>query len=154
MIRKYEIMYIIDKDVDDVKKVEQKFNEILTANSGKILESENWGLKDFAYEIDKKKKGHYCVLIVETDSTNISEFERVSHIDKNIVRSLIINTENEKNYIQSTMYAKTDMSKYREERKPNRPYEKRFRKDDNTSERKEPKEEVKATPSEVKEVKD
>ncbi|AKU79267.1 30S ribosomal protein S6 [Spiroplasma turonicum] len=143
MIRKYEIMYIVDKDVDDVKQVEKKLNDILTANSGKILESENWGLKDFAYEINKKKKGHYIVLIVETDSTNIAEFERISRIDKNVVRYLVINTENEKNYIQSTKYAKTDMSKYKEERKPNRPYERRFKKDDNFVEKKEAKEEAK-----------
>ncbi|AGR40718.1 30S ribosomal protein S6 [Spiroplasma taiwanense CT-1] len=126
MIRKYEVMYIIDKDATDLKGVQKKLNDILTANNGKILESEEWGLKEFAYEIKKKKSGYYFVLIVETDSANINEFERVSRIDKNIVRNLVINTENEKKYIQSTKLSKTDMSKFKEEKRPSRGFEKRM----------------------------
>ncbi|AHI52363.1 30S ribosomal protein S6 [Spiroplasma culicicola] len=125
MIRKYEIMYIIDQDTTDVKAVQTKLNDTLTANGGKILASEDWGLKDFAYEINKKKKGHYTVLIVETDSSNILEFQRVSKIDKNVVRELVINTENEKKYIQSTKLAKTDMSKFKEEKRPSRGFDRK-----------------------------
>ncbi|QBQ07222.1 30S ribosomal protein S6 [Spiroplasma gladiatoris] len=125
MIRKYEVMYIIDQDTSDVKAIQTKLNDILVANGGKILESEDWGLKDFAYEINKKKKGFYTVLIVETNSDNIEEFRRVSRIDKSVVRELIINTENEKKYIQSTKLSKTDMAKYKEEKKPSRGFERR-----------------------------
>ncbi|AOG59976.1 30S ribosomal protein S6 [Spiroplasma helicoides] len=125
MIRKYEVMYIIDQDTTDVKAVQSKLHDILTANGGKILESEDWGLKEFAYEINKKRKGYYSVLIVETESENIEEFRRISKIDKNVVRELIINTENEKKYIQSTKLSKTDMSKFKEEKKPSRGFDRR-----------------------------
>ncbi len=125
MIRKYEIMYILDQDTADVKATQKKLHDVLTSNGGKILESEDWGLKDFAFEINKKKKGHYTVLIVETDSSNILEFQRISRIDKNVVRELVINTENEKKYIQSTKLAKTDMSKYKEEKKPQRSFDRK-----------------------------
>ncbi|AGR41725.1 30S ribosomal protein S6 [Spiroplasma diminutum] len=132
MIRKYEVMYIIDQDTTDVKTVQTKLHDVLTANGGKILESEDWGLKDFAYLIKKKKKGYYTVVIVETDSANINEFERVSRIDKNVVRYQVINTENEKKYVQTTKLSKTDMSKFKEEKKPSRGFDRRMpRRDDN-----------------------
>ncbi|WP_339034185.1 30S ribosomal protein S6 [Spiroplasma endosymbiont of Cantharis rufa] len=134
MIRKYEIMYIIDQDVTDIKAVQKKLHDILTNNGGKILESEDWGLKDFAYVIKKKKKGYYTIVIAETDSANINEFERVSRIDKNVVRYQVINTENEKRYIQSTKFSKTDMSKFKEEKKPSRGFDRRMpRRDENSS---------------------
>lgn len=124
MIKKYEVMYIVDQNVQDQKAITTKLNSILTANGGKIIESEEWGLKEFAYEINKKNKGYYFVLIVETESANILEFQRIAKIEISIVRELVINTENEKKYIQSTKLSKTDMSKFKEE-KPARTFEKR-----------------------------
>ncbi|QEH61221.1 30S ribosomal protein S6 [Spiroplasma chinense] len=133
MIRTYEVMYIIDQDTTDVKAVQTKLNDALTANGGKILASEDWGLKDFAYEINKKKKGHYSVVIVDTDSANILEFQRIAKIDKNVVRELVINTENEKKYIQSTKLSKTDMSKFKEEKRPQRGFERKpYRRNDDS----------------------
>ncbi|AUM62274.1 30S ribosomal protein S6 [Spiroplasma monobiae] len=158
MIRKYEVMYIIDQDTTDVKVVQTKLHDVLTANGGKILESEDWGLRDFAYIIKKKKKGYYTVVIVETDSANINEFERVSRIDKNVVRYQVLNTENEKKYIQSTKLSKTDMSKFKEEKKPSRGFDRRMpRRDENP--RVEESNEVKSVKEEkevtvVKEVKE
>ncbi|WP_338985137.1 30S ribosomal protein S6 [Spiroplasma endosymbiont of Diplazon laetatorius] len=152
MIRKYEVMYILDQDTTDVKSVQTKLHDVLTANGGKILESEDWGLRDFAYVIKKKKKGYYTVVIVETDSANINEFERVSRIDKNVVRCQVINTENEKRYIQSTKLSKTDMSKFKEEKKPSRGFDRRMpRRDD--APKAEESNEAKAV-KEVKEVKE
>lgn len=124
MIRKYEIMYIIDENADQ-KAVSDKLKDILTTNGGKILEAEDWGLKEIAYEINKKKKGFYTVLIAETDSANILEFQRIVRIDNNVIRELVINTETEKKYIQSTKLSKTDMTKFKEEKKPARNFDRR-----------------------------
>src|SRR5699024_5455217 len=67
--------------------------------------------------INHKKKGYYYVLIVETVPTNINEFQRIAGIDKEVVRTMVINTETEKRYIQSTKLSKTDMTKFKEEKK-------------------------------------
>lgn len=124
-MRKYEIMYIIDQDTQDLKGVQKKLNDILTSNGGKIVEQAEWGLKEFAYSIKHKNKGHYFVVIVETESANIDEFKRVAKIDKNVIRELVINTESEKKYIQTTKLSKTDMTKFKEEKKPSRGFDKR-----------------------------
>ncbi|WP_339022791.1 30S ribosomal protein S6 [Spiroplasma endosymbiont of Crioceris asparagi] len=138
----YEVMYIIDKTATNIAEVQEKMNLILKADGGKIIEESNWGMMNFAYPIDKKDKGTYIVAIVETKSENIDEFQRISRIDKNIVRTLIVNTEKEKNYIQSTKLSKTDMSKLIDENKRNferRPFDKNrrfYNKDQKPEERK------------------
>lgn len=127
-MRKYEIMYIIDQDSKNLEDVQKKLNDILVLNDGKIIEKDDWGLKDFAYEIKHKKKGYYSVIISETTPENIEEFQRVARIDPDVVRTLVINTETEKRYVQSTKLSKTDMSKFKEEKKyNNRGFDKRDR---------------------------
>jgi small subunit ribosomal protein S6 len=117
-MRKYEVMYIIDQDAKDVKATAKKLDDILTADGAKIVESADWGLRDFAYQINHKKKGHYFVVITETTPANINEFQRIAGIDKDVVRTMVINTESEKRYVQTTKLSKTDMSVFKEERKP------------------------------------
>src|SRR5699024_4588726 len=98
MTRKYEIMYIIDQNIstDDLKELNSKLLEILSDN-GKIIKKNELGLLDFAYEINHSKKGYYFVAIVETNSESIREFERISKIEKHVVRTLVLNTETTQN---------------------------------------------------------
>ncbi|AUF83895.1 30S ribosomal protein S6 [Mesoplasma syrphidae] len=130
MIRKYEIMYILDQDVKDAKELSDKLNGIL-AEGGKIIESKDLGLMNFAYEIDHKKKGFYTVVIVEATTAAVAEFERVAGIDRNVVRTLVLNTENLQNYEQTTELSKTDMTKFEEERRERRNFKKPFNKNFN-----------------------
>ncbi|EOA07254.1 30S ribosomal protein S6 [Mycoplasma yeatsii 13926] len=116
MIRKYEVMYILDQDLKDTKELSTKLDNILT-EGGKMIKSNDLGLIDFAYEINHKKKGFYRVVIVEATSAAIKEFERVAKIDKNVVRTLVLNTENNKNYEESVELSKTDMTKFEEEQR-------------------------------------
>lgn len=140
-MRKYEIMYILDQDTDEntIKSVRSKLEGILTSNGGKIEEQSEWGLMDFAYEINHKKKGYYFVLIVETIAENIAEFQRVAKIDKNVVREMVINTEKEQEYVQSVQLSKTDMTKFEEERRERKNFKRNFnnrpRTDENETEK-------------------
>ncbi|ACU78404.1 30S ribosomal protein S6 [Mycoplasma mycoides] len=125
MIKKYEVMYILDQDVKDTKELVTKLDAILAEN-GKILESNDLGLLDFTYEINHKKKGFYHVVIVEATTQAIKEFERIAKIDKNVVRTLVLNTENIQNYEQSVVLSKTDMTKYEEEQREKKNFRKPF----------------------------
>lgn len=130
MTRRYEVMYILDQDVEKPSEVVAKYNNIL-ASEGKIIESSEWGLMDFSYEINHKKKGYYVIVLVKTTPQAISEFKRLTGNDrKNIVRTLVLNTEEINHYEASTKLSKTDMTKYDEERREaKKPKFKRFNKD-------------------------
>ncbi|ATQ35243.1 30S ribosomal protein S6 [Mesoplasma entomophilum] len=125
MLRKYEAMFILDQDTQDVNALSSRMIDIISKD-GKVIEKNDLGLIEFAYKINHKKKGHYFVVIVEASAEAIKEFERIANIEKNVVRTLIINTENEQGYEQSVQLSKTDMTKFEEERKAKRDFKKPF----------------------------
>ena len=73
----------IDKLINDL-------DEIINENNGKIVRKEQWGLRSFAYKINKNKKGHYFMLILESAPSTIFEYERQMRINEDIIRFLTI----------------------------------------------------------------
>ena len=51
------------------------------------------GQREIAYEIKKMKTGYYFLYIVEAESQAINEFDRVSRLNENILRHLIVKVE-------------------------------------------------------------
>lgn len=96
-MNKYEIMFIVKPDVEESvrKSTVKSLEKTLTDNKATITLSKELGQKEFAYEIKKMKSGYYYLYNIETnDDSAIKEFDRVAHIDENIVRHLILNIEN------------------------------------------------------------
>lgn len=91
-MNKYEIMFIVKPDVEDEARnnVIEGLKAILTANDGVIDNVNEWGLRDFAYEVKDYKKGYYVVIDTTTAPANIAEFERRARINSNILRTLTI----------------------------------------------------------------
>ena len=90
-MKKYEIMYILRSTLEenDRKAEVEKLAKLLTSNGAKVSKTDEWGLKDLAYEIKKEKKGYYVVLKVEAESAALKEFDRLTKIDNNVLRYLI-----------------------------------------------------------------
>ena len=87
----YELLYIIRCDIDDDLKsqVVGKY-EALARELGNLVSTENWGVKRFAYEIDKQTEGVYVLMNVECDPAAQAEIDRQMGIDDNVVRRMII----------------------------------------------------------------
>ena len=87
----YEILYIIRCDIDDDLKsqVVGKY-EALARELGNLVSTENWGVKRFAYEIDKQTEGVYVLMNVACDPAAQAEIDRQMGIDDNVVRRMII----------------------------------------------------------------
>ena len=94
-MRKYEIMYIIRPTVleDDRAALIAELNEIITSRGGEILEQNEWGMRDLAYEIQKHRKGYYVVLSVNCNDEARTEFDRVVRIKEDVIRHIIIRDE-------------------------------------------------------------
>lgn len=95
-MRKYEIMFIIKPDLEEkaVKDTVKRLEKTLTDNKATITLSKELGQKEFAYEIKKFKSGYYFLYNIEAkDDAAIKEFDRVSRIDENVVRHLVINLD-------------------------------------------------------------
>lgn len=91
-MNKYEILYIIRCDVDDEKKAQviEKFEKLVGTLNGTVETLDKWGMRKFAYEINKQNEGYYVLMNVECSVEAQAEIDRQFGIDDNIVRRMII----------------------------------------------------------------
>ena len=97
-MKKYEIMYIVNASLDEeqFKTVQERLHATITSHGGTIDKVDDWGVRDFAYEIDHMKKGHYVVINVSSENEGIFEFQRLARISNNVVRIMVVKTDEEK----------------------------------------------------------
>lgn len=88
-MNKYEILYIIRCDIeDDLKQAVVDKYEQLAASNGTVIDLDKWGMKKFAYEINKQTEGFYVLMNVECSVEARDEIARQMSIDDNVVRSM------------------------------------------------------------------
>lgn len=94
-MNKYEIIFIVKSDMEEaeIKKTAEAMKKVLTDKNAKILEEKVMGQRELAYEINKMKTGYYFLYVVEADSDTVKEFNRVSGINENLLRHLIVKVE-------------------------------------------------------------
>ncbi len=91
-MRVYELMIIIDMDVDDagIRDALTKVGELITGEGGKIATTDEWGRRKFAYPINKKLEGHYVVFEIVTEALNLDSTDRYLRLADDIVRHKIM----------------------------------------------------------------
>lgn len=96
-MRKYEVMYIVNASLEDAarQQVIDGLHAIITDNGGTLVKIDEWGLREFAYKIDDMTKGYYMVVTIEANNEAINEFDRLSRINPNVVRYMIIRQDEE-----------------------------------------------------------
>lgn len=96
-MRKYEIMYIIRPDIEEEAKTAllERFNKILTDNGAEIEKVDEKGKKRLAYEIKDYHDGYYILVSFSSDETAINEFDRLAKFSEDIIRHMIIRTDDQ-----------------------------------------------------------
>ena len=92
-MKKYETMFVLNVNLDEEarKNLLESLLTTLKDNGANILDVNEWGVRDFAYEINKQTKGYYVVVNFETENSNLNaEFTRVCNINENVVRNIVI----------------------------------------------------------------
>ncbi|MEG1529424.1 MAG: 30S ribosomal protein S6 [Clostridia bacterium] len=91
-MNKYEILYIIRCDIDDdqTAKVVEKYEALVGTIGGTVESLDKWGLKKFAYEINKQTEGYYVLMNVVCSQEAEAEIDRQMGIDEHVVRKMII----------------------------------------------------------------
>lgn len=88
----YEVVFIARQDLTEtqVKDMTANFSKIITDAKGNVHKTEFWGLKNFAYRINKNRKGHYVLLELETESDALHEMERLMRLHEDLLRHQVI----------------------------------------------------------------
>ena len=88
----YESVVITRPELTEsqVESLKNELIALITTENGKIHSTENWGLRNLAYKINKNKKGHYFLVNIDCDPSAIFEYERQMRINEDIIRFLTI----------------------------------------------------------------
>lgn len=93
MMRAYELMVIVDGDVDDPQAqtwVKSIADEITNAGGSIHGKPDWWGKRPFAYQIDHKDAGYYLVIECLAEGGALDELERHLRLADDIVRHKLI----------------------------------------------------------------
>jgi small subunit ribosomal protein S6 len=93
--RTYEVIFIVDPDAaeDDVMKLSESVQKIITGQGGSITKTEMMGKRQLAYEINHKKDGTYVLLEVEGSGKEIAEVERRMRVNDQILRYMTVRVD-------------------------------------------------------------
>ena len=88
----YENTLVAKQDLaeKEIKKIKDKYSDLVSNTSGKIIKIEEWGLLNFANKIKNYKKGFYIHYKFEGNINTLNEFKKKINLDNSIIRHLIV----------------------------------------------------------------
>jgi len=92
-MNKFEAVLLISPDVTkkSLDKEIDSFKNNISSNEGKIIDTEEWGLRDLSYSISNFKKAFYNFFQFEIDGSKIQILKKILTQNEHILRHLFIN---------------------------------------------------------------
>ena len=107
----YEHTFIAKQDLTESqnKKLVEKYEGIINKNSGKVLKTEEWGLRNLSQKAKSNTKGIYFHIKFEGVGKTILELEKAENIDEALIRFLTVKVK--KHDLGTNYFEKKDVSK-------------------------------------------
>jgi len=88
----YETIFIVNPDIsrENAEKLTDELVAKVEKAGGRIVKRENWGSRPLAYAINKRKRGHYILLVTDGDAKAIGALERAIALEERIMRTLTV----------------------------------------------------------------
>jgi small subunit ribosomal protein S6 len=88
----YESIFIVRPNVteEEVTKVVEKMKGVIDKSGGTLLQTENWGKRKLAYEVEKEKKGTYVIFRFKGDGKVINDLEHTYRMEDSIIKFLTV----------------------------------------------------------------
>ena len=67
--------------------------KIINEKSGKIINNEDWGLRDLSYKIEQYSKAFYNFYQIEIEGDEIESIKKTLNQDENFIRHLFVRVE-------------------------------------------------------------
>tara|TARA_B100001123_G_C15265353_1_gene1008207 strand:+ start:849 stop:1175 length:327 start_codon:yes stop_codon:yes gene_type:complete len=105
----YEHTFIAKQDLQENQSQQliSKYTDIIKKNSGKVLKTEEWGLRNLSHYIKNNKKGFYFHIKFEGIGKTIEELEKTENIDQMLIRFLTVKVK--KHDLETNYFAKKDL---------------------------------------------
>ncbi len=91
-MRRYETIFIVDPDLSDEERspLFERLKPLFPQLDGFLVMVDEWGIKNLAYEIKKKKRGYYVRLDYCGTGPLVNEIERFFRIDDRVLKYMTV----------------------------------------------------------------
>jgi small subunit ribosomal protein S6 len=89
-MNQYEIAVLYDPGLEiDLEKATSRVEKIFTDNGGKVVNTDNWGKRKLAYQINRQESAIYVFYTVEMPGESVKKVESILNITDEVMRFLI-----------------------------------------------------------------
>lgn len=94
-MNKFEAVLLYSPNLSNtvIDKEEEVFSASIESSNGKIINKEDWGLKDLSYNINNYKKAFYKFFQVEMDGSSIQNIKKNLTQNEKVLRHLFVKVE-------------------------------------------------------------
>jgi small subunit ribosomal protein S6 len=94
-LRTYELAIVMRGDLTDEDRASQMdtIQGWITTHGGSVAKVDHWGRRRLAYPIRNQRDGYYAIVTAELPAEAPSELERNLRIAENVLRFLVIRTD-------------------------------------------------------------
>jgi len=113
----YEHVFLARQDASpqQVEELTTQMTGIVEQAGGKVVKTENWGVRSLTYRMNKNRKAHFVLLNIDAPSSAVSEIERQERISEDVIRYLTVRVD-EHEEGPSAMMRKADRDRDRDDR--------------------------------------
>ena len=107
----YEHTLIVKPDLPEnqTKIIINKYEDIIKKNLGKVLKTEEWGLRNLSHIMKNNKRGFYFHIKFEGTGKTIVELEKAENIDQMLIRFLTVRVK--KHDLKKEYFEKSEFKK-------------------------------------------
>ncbi|MDR0551271.1 MAG: 30S ribosomal protein S6 [Spirochaetaceae bacterium] len=95
-MRQYELVAVFPIEEDQHKAGREKLLADLSAASVQVEKTDEMGDRDFAYEIDKRRRGKYVLFTINAEPQAVTTLDKAFKLNANLIRYLIVTPERRK----------------------------------------------------------
>jgi len=113
----YEHVFLARQDAStqQVEELTTQMTGIVEGLGGKVVKTENWGVRSLTYRMNKNRKAHFVLMNIDAPSAAVTEIERQERISEDVIRYLTVRVE-EHEEGPSAMMRKADRDRERDDR--------------------------------------
>jgi small subunit ribosomal protein S6 len=88
----YEAMLIVIPELDEeqVENTISRFRTIIERTGGEPRDTNHWGRRKLAYEIDHRTDGYYMVMEFTAGERTLAELKRILRVSDDVLRHMIV----------------------------------------------------------------
>ena len=94
-MKAYETLFIThpELDAEESAAMTERVKEVILSKGGEVGETEDWGKRKLAYEIEKVRDGYFTLIKFSGNNDVLNELNHIFRITESILRGIVVKLE-------------------------------------------------------------